>query len=104
METMTKEAITNIYNQPLIDLIFQAAEVHRKHHDPREVQVSTLVSIKTGGCPEDCGYCRQAARYHADIEGNDLMLVEEVKAAGQKAKPAGSSRLCMGAAWRNVKD
>jgi len=101
---MTKEAITNIYNQPLIDLIFQAAEVHRKHHDPREVQVSTLVSIKTGGCPEDCGYCPQAARYHADIEGNDLMLVEEVKAAGQKAKPAGSSRLCMGAAWRNVKD
>lgn len=104
METITREEIATIYHQPLIDLIFQAAEVHRKHHNPLEVQVSTLVSIKTGGCPEDCGYCPQAARYHADIEGNDLMTVEEVKTAGQKAKAAGSSRLCMGAAWRNVKD
>jgi biotin synthase len=68
------------------------------------VQVSTLLSIKTGGCPEDCGYCPQAARYHTDIEGNDLMSVSQVKAQALRAKSSGSSRVCMGAAWRNVKD
>lgn len=94
----------NIYNQPLMDLLFQAAGIHRKYHDPNKVQVSTLISIKTGGCPEDCGYCPQAARYHADIEGNDLMSVQQVKAQALRAKANGSSRVCMGAAWRNVKD
>ncbi|MDC6351066.1 biotin synthase BioB [Zeaxanthinibacter sp. PT1] len=100
----TKEEILEIYNQPMMDLLFRAANVHREFHDPNTVQVSTLLSIKTGGCPEDCGYCPQAARYHTDIEGNDLMTVPHVKAQALRAKASGSSRVCMGAAWRNVKD
>lgn len=100
----TKEEILEIYNQPFMDLLYQAATAHRKYHDPNAVQVSTLLSIKTGGCPEDCGYCPQAARYHTDIEGNDLMSVQQVKAQALRAKQSGSSRVCMGAAWRNVKD
>ena len=102
--TWTKEEILEIYNQPLMDLLYQAASVHRESHNPNQVQVSTLLSIKTGGCPEDCGYCPQAARYHTDIEGNDLMGVQQVKAQALRAKASGSSRVCMGAAWRNVKD
>ena len=105
MEKIWKlEEIRDIYNKPLIELVFEAATVHREYHDPREVQVSTLLSIKTGGCPEDCGYCPQAARYHTDIEANDLMSLEQVKTAAKDAQESGSSRLCMGAAWRNVKD
>jgi biotin synthase len=100
----TKEEILAIYNKPLMELLYEAATVHRIHHDPNKVQVSTLLSIKTGGCPEDCGYCPQAARYHTDIEGNDLMSVSQVKAQALRAKSSGSSRVCMGAAWRNVKD
>ncbi len=100
----TREEILEIYNQPLMDLLYKAASVHRENHDPNTVQVSTLISIKTGGCPEDCGYCPQAARYHTDIEGNDLMSVQQVKAQALRAKSSGSSRVCMGAAWRNVKD
>ncbi|MCM8570936.1 biotin synthase BioB [Gramella jeungdoensis] len=100
----TKEEILEIYNKPFMELLYEAATVHRQHHDPNTVQVSTLLSIKTGGCPEDCGYCPQAARYHTDLEGNDLMSVNQVKAQALRAKEAGSSRVCMGAAWRNVKD
>lgn len=100
----TKEEILEIYNKPLMELLYEAATIHREHHDPNTVQVSTLLSIKTGGCPEDCGYCPQAARYHTDLEGNDLMSVNQVKAQALRAKAAGSSRVCMGAAWRNVKD
>ncbi len=100
----TKEEILAIYNKPLMELMYEAATIHRKHHDPNQVQVSTLLSIKTGGCPEDCGYCPQAARYHTAIEGNDLMSVNQVKAQALRAKSSGSSRVCMGAAWRNVKD
>lgn len=100
----TKEEILDIYNKPFMELLYEAATVHRKHHDPNTVQVSTLLSIKTGGCPEDCGYCPQAARYHTDLEGNDLMSVKQVKAQALRAKASGSSRVCMGAAWRNVKD
>ena len=100
----TKQEVLNIYNKPLMELLYDAATVHRKYHDPNTVQVSTLLSIKTGGCPEDCGYCPQAARYHTDIEGNDLMSVQQVKAQALRAKSSGSSRVCMGAAWRNVKD
>ncbi len=103
-KTWTREEILDIYNKPLLELLYEAASVHREHHDPREVQVSTLLSIKTGGCPEDCGYCPQAARYHTDIEKNDLMSLDAVKEAANEAKASGSSRLCMGAAWRNVKD
>lgn len=100
----TKEEILEIYNKPFMDLLYEAASIHRENHDPNVVQVSTLLSIKTGGCPEDCGYCPQAARYHTDIEGNDLMSVNQVKAQALRAKASGSSRVCMGAAWRNVKD
>ena len=100
----TKEEVLAIYNKPLMELLYEAASVHRMNHDPNTVQVSTLLSIKTGGCSEDCGYCPQAARYHTDIEGNDLMTVNQVKAQALRAKESGSSRVCMGAAWRNVKD
>ena len=100
----TREEILTIYNQPLMELLYQAATVHRKHHDPNTVQVATLLSIKTGGCPEDCGYCPQAARYHTGLEGNDFMSVSHVKAQVLRAKASGSSRACMGAAWRNIKD
>jgi biotin synthase len=100
----TREEILEIYHLPLMDLLYKAASIHRENHDPNTVQVSTLISIKTGGCPEDCGYCPQAARYHTDIEGNDLMSVQQVKAQALRAKAGGSSRVCMGAAWRNVKD
>ncbi|OEK09408.1 biotin synthase BioB [Flavivirga aquatica] len=100
----TKEEILDIYNKPLMELLYEAATIHRLHHDPNTVQVSTLLSIKTGGCSEDCGYCPQAARYHTNIEGNDLMTVQQVKAQALRAKSSGSSRVCMGAAWRNVKD
>jgi biotin synthase len=100
----TKEEILEIYNKPFMELLYEAATVHRVNHDPNVVQVSTLLSIKTGGCSEDCGYCPQAARYHTDIEGNDLMSVQQVKAQALRAKSTGSSRVCMGAAWRNVKD
>ncbi len=102
--TWTKEEILAIYNKPLMDLLYEAASIHRENHDANVVQVSTLLSIKTGGCPEDCGYCPQAARYHTEIEGNDLMSVSQVKAQALRAKSSGSSRVCMGAAWRNVKD
>lgn len=100
----TKEQVIAIYNKPLMDLLYEAASIHRECHDPNVVQVSTLLSIKTGGCPEDCAYCPQAARYHTDIEKNDLMSVSHVKAQALRAKASGSSRVCMGAAWRNVKD
>jgi biotin synthase len=100
----TREEVIEIYNQPLMDLLYQAASAHREYHEPNTVQVSTLISIKTGGCPEDCGYCPQAARYHTDIERNELMTVSQVKAQALRAKASGSSRVCMGAAWRNVQD
>lgn len=100
----TQKEIETIYHLPMMELLFQAATIHRQFHDPNTVQVSTLLSIKTGGCPEDCGYCPQAARYHTNIEGNDLMTVQQVKAQALRAKASGSSRVCMGAAWRNVKD
>ena len=100
----TKEEILALYNKPLMDLLFESASIHRAHHDPNVVQVSTLISIKTGGCSEDCGYCPQAARYDTKVEGNDLMSVPHVKAQALRAKTSGSSRVCMGAAWRNVKD
>ena len=100
----TKEEILAIYNKPLMELLHEASTMHRKYHDPNTVQVSTLISIKTGGCSEDCGYCPQAARYHTDIDGNDLMTVNMVKAQALRARESGSSRVCMGASWRNVKD
>ena len=100
----TKEEISEIYHTPLMELIFRAATVHREHQATGEVQVCTLLSIKTGGCPEDCSYCPQAARYHTDVKVHALLQKEEVIAAAEKAKHAGSTRFCMGAAWREVRD
>lgn len=100
----TKEALLELYNKPLLELVFEAATIHRQFHDPREVQMSSLLSIKTGGCPEDCGYCPQAARYHTDVNAHKLMTVESVIEQAKNAKANGSSRLCMGAAWREVRD
>ena len=100
----TVEQIHDIYNTPLLELIFQAASMHRKYNDTAEVQVCTLLSIKTGGCPEDCAYCPQAARYQTDVNVQALMKTDEVLAYAQKAKEAGSTRFCMGAAWREVRD
>lgn len=103
-EYTTKASIQELYNTPLLELIYQAAKLHREFHNPREVQMSSLISIKTGGCPEDCGYCPQAARYHTDVDVHKLMEVGEVLEQAKTAKANGSSRLCMGAAWRNVRD
>lgn len=100
----TRDEIKAIYNTPVLDLIYQAASVHRQHHDPQEVQVCTLLSVKTGGCPEDCSYCPQAARYHTDVKVQKLMEVNEVIDKAIEAKETGSTRFCMGAAWREVRD
>jgi biotin synthase len=100
----SREKLLELYNKPLLELVFEAATIHRQFHNPREVQMSSLLSIKTGGCPEDCGYCPQAARYHTDVDAHKLMSVESVLEQAQNAKANGSSRLCMGAAWREVRD
>ncbi|UII21074.1 biotin synthase BioB [Fulvivirga ligni] len=100
----TREEITDIYNSPLMDLIYRAATVHREFHETGEVQVCTLLSVKTGGCPEDCAYCPQAARYHTDVKVHKLLPTEEVLQKAKEAKDSGSTRFCMGAAWREVRD
>ena len=95
--------IVELFELPFSDLIHRAQTVHRENFDPNAVQVSTLLSIKTGGCSEDCGYCPQAARYHTDVENEPLMPIDEVLAAARAAKESGASRFCMGAAWRSPK-
>jgi biotin synthase len=100
----TREEISEIYHRPLLDLIFEAATVHRKNKDYGEVQISSLISIKTGGCSEDCAYCPQAARYSTGVDVHALMKLDDVITAATKAREAGASRLCMGAAWREVRD
>ncbi|MGN6415966.1 MAG: biotin synthase BioB [Pseudobacter sp.] len=100
----TLPEVEALYNTPLLDLIYRAATVHREYNDTGEVQVCTLLSIKTGGCSEDCSYCPQAARYHTGIDVQALMKKDEVLEYAQKAKDAGSTRFCMGAAWREVRD
>jgi len=97
------DQIAGLFDLPFNDLIYRAQCVHREHFDPNAVQRSTLLSIKTGGCPEDCGYCPQAARYHTGVENEELMSVEKVTAAAQLAKENGATRFCMGAAWRSPK-
>lgn len=96
--------IEAVYNTPLLELISTAATVHKAYNDTAEVQVCTLLSIKTGGCSEDCAYCPQAARYNTGVNVQALMKKEDVLAYAQKAKEAGSTRFCMGAAWREVRD
>ena len=92
-----------LYALPFNDLIFRAHTLHREHFDPNRVQRSTLLSIKTGGCPEDCGYCPQAARYHTGVENQELLALDEVIGAARLAKEHGATRFCMGAAWRGPK-
>lgn len=100
----TREEIKEIYNKPILDLIYEAATVHRQNNDPNIVQVCTLLSVKTGGCPEDCSYCPQAASYHTDITVQKLMDIDKVINEAKNAKESGSTRFCMGAAWREVRD
>ena len=100
----TVEEIAALYDMPFNDLLFEAQTVHRKNFDANAVQVSTLLSIKTGKCPEDCGYCPQSVRYDTELENEPLMPLDEVIASAKLAKENGSSRFCMGAAWRSPKD
>lgn len=93
-----------LFDAPLMDLVFRAAQVHRAHHDPSVVQVNQLISIKTGACPEDCAYCAQSARHDTDVRPTQLMDLAEVVEIAQRAKQQGVSRICMGAAWREVRD
>ena len=98
------DEIEQLFNLPFNDVLFHAQQVHRSHFDPNQVQVSTLLSIKTGRCPEDCGYCPQSVRYDTEVESEALLPLEEVLEQAQAAKEKGSSRFCMGAAWRSPKD
>ncbi len=99
----TFEEIQEIYNKPLIDLVYHGAQIHRANHDQHKCQIASLLSIKTGGCPEDCAYCPQAARYNTGVDVHKLLDVDTVVNAAQKAKEGGASRFCMGAAWREVR-
>jgi biotin synthase len=100
----TRGEVRALFDLPFPDLMFRAAQTHRENFDPAEVQISTLLSIKTGGCPEDCGYCPQAARYDTGIKAEKLMGLDAVLAEARAAKKGGASRFCMGAAWRSPKD
>jgi biotin synthase len=98
------DEVRRIHDLPLLDLLFRAQSVHREHFGDNKVQLCSLLSVKTGGCPEDCAYCPQAARYHTGVEAEPLLQTEEVLQAARKAREAGATRFCMGAAWREVKD
>lgn len=104
MATHSVDSVLEIYRRPFADLIFEAARVHRKFHDPNQVQKATLLSIKTGGCPENCSYCPQSAHFKTSVERQPLMELQAVREAAQSAKSDGATRFCMGAAWRQVKD
>ncbi|MPX90446.1 biotin synthase BioB [Salinivibrio sp. VYel1] len=99
----TAQEVQALFDKPFMDLLFEAQQVHREYHPANQVQVSTLLSIKTGACPEDCKYCPQSARYRTDVEKERLMEVERVLEAAEKAKASGATRFCMGAAWKNPK-
>src|SRR3982751_4110206 len=100
----TLAEVRAIHDLPLLELVHRAQTVHRSQFGDNKVQVCTLLSVKTGGCPEDCAYCPQAARYQTDVKVHKLMEVDEVLGKAQEAKDAGSTRFCMGAAWREVRD
>jgi len=100
----TRDEVRALFGLPFPELMFEAARIHRMHFDPAEVQISTLLSIKTGGCPEDCAYCPQSAKYDTGIKAEKLMDLAAVLAEARAAKAAGASRFCMGAAWRSPKD
>src|SRR5579864_9494283 len=93
-----------VYRLPLPELIFRAAQLHRQHHDVTDIQRCALLSIKTGGCPEDCGYCAQSAHFKTGVPATPLLSLEEVRQKAQKARELGATRFCMGTAWREVKD
>ncbi|KAG8998441.1 biotin synthase [Tulasnella sp. 427] len=101
-EQITREEIRDIYNSPLLSLVFRAAAVHREHHDPSKIQLCTLMNIKSGGCTEDCSYCSQSSRYKTETKASRLLSIEPVLEAARKAKENGSTRFCMGAAWRDL--
>jgi biotin synthase len=100
----TCEEIRRIYRQPLPDLIFSAQQLHREFHDPRRVQFCSLLSVKTGGCPEDCAYCPQSAHYSTEVTRGALLPVDEVAEFAERARSEGATRLCMGAAWRQIQE
>ena len=100
----TREGALALHDAPFNDLLFQAQTIHRKHFDPNKVQLSRLLNIKTGGCPEDCGYCSQSTHHDSGLKASRLMGVERVVAEARKARDAGATRYCMGAAWRGPKD
>ena len=100
----TTDDIVALLERPLLDLVYEAQAVHRRHNPANTVQLATLLSIKTGGCPEDCGYCPQSAHYQTNVEKEKLIAVEEVVEAAKRAKETGASRLCMGAAWRSPRE
>ena len=100
----TLDELKNIYDQPFNDLLWQSHQFHRKFHNPNKVQISTLMSIKTGGCPEDCKYCSQSIRYKTEVELENTLRISEVIQQAKEAKKLGASRFCMGAAWRNLSD
>jgi biotin synthase len=100
----TRDEVRALFDLPFTELMFRAQSVHRQNFDPTEVQISTLLSIKTGGCPEDCAYCPQSARYDTGVRAEKLMVLDAVLAEARAAKAAGASRFCMGAAWREPKD
>src|SRR5436309_8739190 len=93
-----------VYQLPLPELMFRSSLVQREHHEPADIQRCALLSIKTGGCPEDCGYCSQSAHFKTGVPPSPLLSLEEVRASATKAKQLGATRFCMGAAWREVKD
>ena len=103
-DTWSVDAVQRLFERPFSDLIHQAQSVHRRHFDPNVVQLSTLLSIKTGGCPEDCAYCPQSVRYQTGVQSQDLLPLDNVVDAARRAKDAGATRFCMGAAWRGPKD
>ena len=100
----TKQEVSEIFARPFNDLLFEAQTIHRSHHNPNSIQASTLLSIKTGACPEDCAYCPQSAHYDTGLEREKLLSLEEVRDAVRAAKQQGATRFCMGAAWRNPTD
>lgn len=104
MTSYSKESVAEIYDMPFLDLVMRAATVHREHHDHHEMQLCTLLSIKTGGCQEDCKYCSQSIHNQTQLEKETLLKTDEVLEQARKAKESGSTRFCMGAAWRDVKD
>lgn len=101
---MNRQDLLDLYASPLLELVYQAASVHREHHDPKAVQKCTLLSIKTGGCPENCSYCPQSAHYKTDVKAEKLLPVAQVLEQARQAKASGSTRFCMGAAWKKVRN